>query len=130
MIWQQCQPGVDPERLVFLDETGLSTDLMRRRGWSEGGSRLVDATPCGSWHTNSLVAAIGCRGVQAAMLLDGPMNGVCFTGFCRRFLAPTLEPGQIVVLDNLGSQHVAAAAEVIEAVGCTLCFLPPPTRRT
>ena len=59
------------------------------------------------------------------MLLDGPMNGVCFAGFCRQFLAPTLEPGQIVVLDNLGSHHVAAAAEAIAEVGCELCFLPP-----
>jgi transposase len=111
--------------LVFLDETGLTTDMMRQRGWSFGGQRVLDTAPGGHWHTNTLVSAIHADGVLAAMVLDGPVNGVCFEGFCRDYLAPALRPGQIVVLDNLSSHKSSAAEAWIRQAGARLAYLPP-----
>jgi len=123
-IWRECQPRVDANQLVFLDETGLSTDMARLRGWGWGGQRVIDATPCGRWHTNSLISAITPDGVLAAMLLDGPLNGNWFTHFCDHLLGPVLPPGSMVVLDNLGAHKVSAAATALERIGCSLAFLP------
>ena len=73
-IWQECQPHIDANRLVFLDETGLATDMARLRGWGWGGQRVIDATPCGRWHTNSLISAITLDGVLAAMRRAGELG--------------------------------------------------------
>jgi transposase len=110
---------------VFVDETGLKTDLTRLRGWAEGGERLVEATPGGHWQTNTLVHAVALDGTRAAMVLDGPINGISFTGFCEKFLAPTLHPGDLVVLDNLSSHKSSSAIRAIESVGAKLIYLPP-----
>lgn len=123
--WQECQEHVDPDRLVFLDETGLKTDLTRLRGWSLGGERLVEAIPSGKWHVSTLVQAIALDGTRAAMVLDGPMNGDCFTGFCEWLLAPSLRPGDLVVMDNLSSHRNTAAVRAIESVGAQAIYLPP-----
>lgn len=121
--WCACQETVDAERLVFLDETGLKTDFTRLRGWAEGGNRLVEAIPSSKWQTNTLVHAVALDGTRAAMVLDGPINGESFTGFCEWLLAPTLYPGDFVVMDNLSSPVPAVAA--IEAVGAEVIYLPP-----
>jgi len=123
--WHATQETVDAERLVFLDETGLKTDLTRLRGWAEGGNRLVEAVPSGKWQTNTLVHAIALDGTRAAMVLDGPMNSESFTGFCQWLLAPALHPGDLVVMDNLSSHKSASAVEAIEAVGAEVVYLPP-----
>ncbi len=123
--WQASQEHVDPERLVFLDETGIKTDLTRLRGWAQGGSRLVEAVPGGHWHTNTLVHAVALDGTRAAMVLDGPIDGLTFTGFCEQFLAPTLSPGDLVVLDNLSSHKSSAAVTAIQSVGASMVYLPP-----
>ena len=116
---------IDPERLVFLDETGVKTDLTRRRGWAQSCERLVEAIPGGAWKTSTLVHAVALDGTRAAMVLDGPLNGNCFTGFCQQLLAPTLHPGDWVILDNLSSHKSAAAIEAIERVGAQMIYLPP-----
>jgi transposase len=123
--WHATQETVDAERLVFLDETGLKTDLTRLRGWAEGGNRLVEAVPSGKWQTSTLVHAIALDGTRAAMVLDGPMNGESFAGFCQWLLAPALHPGDLVVMDNLSSHKSASAVEAIEAVGAEVIYLPP-----
>lgn len=123
--WQATQESIDPERLVFLDETGLKTDLTRIRGWAPGGERLVEAVPGGKWHTHTLVQAIALDGVRAAMVLNGPINGESFAGFCEWLLAPALFPGDLVVLDNLSSHHAVRAIQAIEAVGARVVPLPP-----
>lgn len=110
---------------MFLDETGLKTDMTRLRGWAEGGRRLVEAIPSGHWHTHTLVQAVALDGTRAAMILDGPMNALCFHGFCEHFLAPTLHPGDLVVLDNLSSHKSSAAVSAIESVGARMVYLPP-----
>lgn len=116
---------IDPERLVFLDETGLKTDLTRLRGWAFGGERLVEAVPGGKWETSTLVQAVALDGTRAAMVLDGPMNAICFAGFCDWLLAPTLTPGDLVVMDNLSSHRSAAAVRAIESAGAHAVYLPP-----
>lgn len=123
--WQSSQDRIDPERLVFLDETSLKTNLTRLRGWADGGQRLVEAIPAGKWQTNTLVHAIALDGTRAAMVLDGPINGPSFAGFCRWLLAPQLHAGDLLVMDNLSSHKNRSAMEAIEAVGAKVVFLPP-----
>jgi transposase len=122
--WRDCQEEVDPQRLVFIDETGLKTKMTRVRGWAEGGRRLVEAVPGGHWETYTLVHAVALDGTRAAMVLDGPVDSVSFAGFCEHFLAPTLRPGDLVVLDNLSSHKSAAAIATVEAAGASLIYLP------
>jgi transposase len=123
--WRDCQHQVDPERLVFVDETGVKTNLSRIRGWAESGARLVEAMPGGHWGTSTLVHAVALDGTRAAMVLDGPLNSVCFTGFCEQFLAPALRPGDLVVLDNLASHKSSSAVAAVEKVGAKIVPLPP-----
>lgn len=123
--WQASQSQVDAESLVFLDEMGLKTNLTRLRGWAFGGERLVESVPAGHWETNTLVHAISLQGIRAAMVLDGPINALSFSGFCRWLLAPALSPGEIVIMDNLSSHKSAVATAVIESAGARVVFLPP-----
>ncbi|WP_246117958.1 IS630 family transposase [Adhaeretor mobilis] len=123
--WHATQETVDAERLVFLDETCLKTDLTRIRGWAEGEDRLLEAIPSGKWKTNTLVQAVALDGTRAAMVLDGPMNGICFTGFCQWLLAPALHAGDLVVMDNLSSHKSDLAVASIEAVGAEVVYLTP-----
>ena len=115
--WIEYQSQVDPDRLVFVDETGFKTDMHRLRGWTDKGLRLVEAVLGGRWETNTLVHAVSVDGTRAAMVLDGPVDSVSFAEFCKRFLAPALQPGDLVVLDNLSSHKSTAANTAIEAVG-------------
>ena len=108
-----------------MDETGLKTNFTRFRGWAHGGDRLVEAIPGGRWQTNTLVHAIALDGTRAAMVLDGPIEGNCFAGFCEWLLAPSLHPGDLVVMDNLSSHKSSRAVQAIEAVGASVVYLPP-----
>lgn len=123
--WRECQEAVDAQRLVFLDETGIKTNLTRLRGWADSSERLVEAIPGGDWETSTLVHAVALDGTRAAMVLDGPLNGDCFAGFCEQLLAPTLHPGDLVILDNLSSHKSSAAIAAVERVGAELIYLPP-----
>lgn len=99
--------------------------MTRRRGWSLAGQRLVESIPGGHWRTYTLVQAVSVEETRAAMILDGPLNSVSFAGFCEQFLAPALECGDLVVLDNLSSHKSTAAVEAIESVGAKVIYLPP-----
>jgi transposase len=99
--------------------------MSRLRGWAQRGARLVEAAPGGHWHTYTLVHAVALDGTRAAMVLDGPIDSICFAGFCEHFLASTLHPGDLVVLDNLSSHKSSAAVAAVEAVGATMVYLPP-----
>ncbi|MGZ8161231.1 MAG: IS630 family transposase [Methylobacter sp.] len=116
---------LDPARLVFIDETGLDTAMVRRYGWGLCGQRVRGAAPQGHWHTSTFVAALRQRGLAAPMVVAGPMEGALFLAYVREFLCPTLSPGDIVVWDNLSSHQVAGVREAIEAVGAILKPLPP-----
>ncbi len=123
--WFASQPSVDQDRLVFLDETGLRTDLKRTRGWSDIGERLVEPVPNGRWTTCTLLHAIALDGTRAAMVLDGPVNTLSFCGFCEWLLAPSLRAGDIVVMDNLNVHKSLHAPQTVEAVGAHAIYLPP-----
>ena len=123
--WQLNQAGLDPTKLVFIDETWAKTNMTRRRGRCPVGERLVEHVPHGHWKTTTLIAALDHRGIRCGLTVDGAVNGDLFTAFTRRVLVPTLRPGQIVVMDNLSSHKVAGVREAIEAAGCELWFLPP-----
>jgi len=123
--WFDGQPDLDPERLVFIDETGASTKMARLHGRAPRGQRLRVGVPHGHWKTTTFVGALRLGGMTAPMVLDGPMDGAWFVAYVEQVLVPTLSPGDIVVLDNLPAHKAAAAREAIEAVGANLLFLPP-----
>ena len=116
---------VDPNRLVFLDESGAKTNMTRQYGRAPAGQRLLDTIPGGHWNTTTMISAIRLEGVAAAMVTEGATNTLVFTGFIERFLAPVLRPGDIVVMDNLSSHKASCVAEAIEAVGAEVWYLPP-----
>jgi transposase len=124
-IWEHCLPGLDPDRLVFLDESGVNTAMFRRYGRCPRGQRLVDAAPAAHWQSNTLLAGVRLDGVVAPMVLDGPVNGESFAGYVERSLVPELRPGDIVIMDNLPAHKGERVARAIEAAGCRLVYLPP-----
>ena len=99
--------------------------MARLRGRSPRGERCRASVPHGHWKTTTLVAGLRLDGVVAPMVIDGAMNGTAFTAYAIHFLAPTLEPGDIVIMDNLPAHKVAGAREAIEKAGAKLLFLPP-----
>ena len=119
------QPDLDPARLVFIDETGATTKMARLRGRSLRGERCRASVPHGHWKTSTLVAGLRLDGMTAPMVIDGAMNGEAFTAYAEHLLAPTLGPGDIVVMDNLPAHKVKGAREAIEKAGAMLLFLPP-----
>ena len=116
---------MDPERFVFLDETGAATNMVRRYGWGPRRERLVDATPHGHWRTTTFIAGLRSTGLVAPLVLDGPMTGEAFLAYIDQFLASTLAKGDVVVLDNLAAHKVAGVHEAIRATGASLLYLPP-----
>lgn len=119
------QTRLDAKRLVFIDETGASTNMTRRYGRRKRGHRLVYKVPHGHWKTSTFVAALRYNGVTAPLLLDGAMNGEAFLAYVEQILAPTLRRGDIVIMDNVSVHKVAGISEAIEARGATLLYLPP-----
>ena len=116
---------MDPASFVFLDETGASTNMARRYGWSPKGERLVDAAPHGHWKTTTFLAGLRSTGIIAPLVLDGPMTGQAFLAYVEQFLAPVLSPGDVVIMDNLAAHKVAGVREAITAVGASFIYLPP-----
>lgn len=110
---------------VFLDETGVATDLVRRYGRGPRGQRVVDHAPWGRWQMQTVIAGLRVDGLVAPAVLTGPMDGVSFRAYVEQVLVPTLRPGDRVVLDNLSVHKDAASAAAITAAGATLHFLPP-----
>ena len=115
---------IDPSRLVFIDETWTKTNMSPLRGWSKRGERLQAKVPCGHWTTMTFLAALRNDRVEAPWLLKGPINGEGFRLYVDEVLVPTLRPGDIVILDNLGSHKSKAVRQAIRATGARLLFLP------
>lgn len=118
------QPRLDPKRLVFIDETWTKTNMTRTRGWWRRGKRLMAKVPHGHWQTMTFLAALRHDAITAPCVLDGPINGESFAAYVEQILAPTLRPGDIVVMDNLGSHKGDAIRKTIQAAGARLLFLP------
>jgi len=123
--WFDLQPELDPAKLVFIDETGATTKMARLRGRSPRGARCRAAVPHGHWKTTTLVAGLRLDGLTAPMVMDGAMNGEAFAAYAEKFLAPSLSPGDVVVMDNLPAHKVAGARAAIARAGATVLFLPP-----
>jgi len=110
---------------VFIDETWASTNMARLRGRAPRGERLRTGIPHGHWRTTTFVAGLRLTGMVAPMVLDGPINGHAFQAYVDQVLVPELRPGDIVIMDNLGSHKGSAVRAAIEAVGAMLLYLPP-----
>ena len=123
--WFESRPALDPARLIFIDETGLNTKMARLRGRCRRGERLFASIPHGHWCTTTFVAGLRLGGLDAPMLLDGAMNGNAFLAYVRQVLVPTLCPGDIVIMDNLGCHKGVDVRAAIEDAGAELRFLPP-----
>ena len=123
--WRRVTPAIDPARFVFLDESGVATDLLRRYGRSRRGLRVHDHAPHHHWQTSTFVAGLRVTGLTAPTLFDGPMDGECFLAYVDQMLGPTLQAGDIVVMDNLAAHKVEGVRERIEAAGAQLWYLPP-----
>src|SRR5438034_8115142 len=123
--WKKYQGRLDPRRLVFIDETWAKTNMTRRHGRSLRGRRLVAKVPHRRWRTLTFLAALRCDRIEAPCVIDGPINGTSFLAYVEQILLPTLAPGDIVIMDNLGSHKRQAIRRLIRAVGAKLFFLPP-----
>lgn len=123
--WADNQPKLDPDRLVFIDETGTSTNMARLRGRAPRGERLIGKVPHGHWKTTTFVAGLRTTALTAPCVIDGPMNTNAFLAYVEQVLVPTLKPGDIVVMDNLSSHRAPVIRQAIEAAGAKLLYLPP-----
>jgi transposase len=118
------QPGLETGRLVFIDETGVTTNMIRRHGRAPKGKRLVDRTPHGHWKITTCIAALAAQGITAVGTFDGAMNGELFLAWVVSALVPSLAKGDIVIWDNLPCHKNKAARAAIEAAGATIRPLP------
>jgi len=122
--WVREQGFLDPARLVFIDETAVTTNMLRLNGWNPRGKRLVGDAPMGQWETVTFIAGLRQTGIVAPMLIKGAMNGEAFLAYIKQCLAPTLKRKEIVVVDNVSFHKVAGVAEAIQARGAELRYLP------
>jgi transposase len=123
--WRETQPLHDARGYVFVDESGVTTDLLRRYGRSPRGVRLRDHAPCGHWQTHTVIAALRREGLGAPAVFDGPLDNPTFLAYVEQVLVPTLRPGDVVILDNLAIHKQPAVAAALDQVGARLRFLPP-----
>jgi transposase len=124
-VWFEGQLDLDPNRLVFIDETGASTKMARLRGRAPRGQRCRASVPHGHWKTTTLTAGLRRSGLMAPMVLDGPMDGAAFLAYVEQVLVKELIPGDIVVMDNLPAHKVTGVRQAINSVGAHLLYLPP-----
>ncbi len=127
--WIAYQNRIDPSRLVFIDETWTKTNMAplrgwAPRGWAPRGERLQGKAPAGRWKTMTFLAALRHDRVDAPWLIEGPIDGQSFLLYVEKVLVPTLKPGDIVIIDNLGSHKGKAVRQAIRAAGAKLFFLP------
>ena len=124
MQWLKHRIGIDPARLVFIDETWTKTNMAALRGWAPVGERLKAKAPYGHWNTMTFIAALRHDRIEAPWLIDGPINGERFLIYVEKVLVPTLLPGDVVLADNLGSHKSKAVRTAIRKAGAHLIFLP------
>src|SRR5712691_8045747 len=122
--WIREQGMLDPARLVFLDETAVSTNMVRLRGRAPRGVRVIGRVPLGEWKTITFVAALRHNKMTAPMVIEGAMTGEIFLAYVQQCLVPTLRRNDIVVMDNLRAHKVSGIREAIEKAGATVRYLP------
>jgi transposase len=122
--WIEYQDRVDPARLMFIDETWTRTNMAPLRGWARRGSHLIGKIPDGRWRTMTFLAALRHDRITAPWLLEGPIDGESFATYVEKALLPTLRPGDIVIIDNLGSHRGKIVRALIRSAGAKLFLLP------
>jgi transposase len=122
--WAKYQGRVEAERLVFIDETWTRTNMAPLRGWALRGRRLPAKVPHGRWKTMTFLAALRHDRIDAPWFIEGPIDGESFRSYVEKVLLPTLRPGDIVVMDNLGSHKGKIVRQLIRSAGAKLFFLP------
>ena len=115
---------MDGRRFVFLDESGVTTQMVRCFGWAPKGERLVATIPQGHWRTMTFVAGLRADGLVAPFVVEGAMSGALFRAYVEQILAPQLQPGEVVAMDNLSVHKVAGVREAIRAAGASVLYLP------
>jgi transposase len=123
--WREWLPLHDARQYVFVDESGVATDLLRRYARSPRGTRIADHTPCSHWQTHTVIAALRPTALTATAVFDGPIDAITFHAYVEQVLVPTLRPGDVVVLDNLAAHKQPEVRAAIEHAGAHLRFLPP-----
>lgn len=123
--WRRLQDRLDPRRLVFIDETWIKTNMAPQRGWGPKGKRLLGFAPHGHWRTLTFLGALRCDRLTAPCVFDGPINGESFRAYVEQQLVKVLKPGDIVVMDNLGSHKAPTIRQMIRKAGARLWYLPP-----
>lgn len=121
----QALGDIAPEKLIFLDESGVSTQMTRRYARGMGGARIAEGTPQGHWKILTLLGAMSTRGLLATMTIEAATDGDIFLAYLDQVLCPKLRPGDVVVMDNLSAHKVKGVRQRIEAVGAGLLYLPP-----
>ena len=112
-------------RIGFIDETSLKTNMAKTTGWFPKGERLIDHAPFGHWNTQTFIAALRHDRLDAPWVIDGAMNRELFELYVETQLVPTLQTGDVIILDNLSSHKSPKAADAMRAVGAWFLFLPP-----
>jgi transposase len=116
---------LNPGKLIFLDETWTTTNMVRRYGRAPCGERLVEAVPHGHWHISTYIGGLRESGMVAPCVIDGAVDGEVFLAYVEQILVAELQPGDTVIMDNLSSHKVAGVRDAIEAAGASLLYLPP-----
>jgi len=112
-------------RIGFIDETSLKTNMVKTTGRAPKGERLVDHAPFGSWQTQTFIAALRHDRLDAPWVINGPINGDLFDTYVETQLAPTLQKGDVIILDNLSVHKSPKAAQTLRDIGCWFLPLPP-----
>jgi len=123
--WCARRSHLPADKLVFIDETSLKTNLIRMYGRARRGERVVDYAPHGHWKTTTLVSALRSHELTAPMVIDGALDGSLFLAYVEQVLLPTLRSGDVVVLDNLSSHKSKRVQELIESARASVAYLPP-----
>jgi len=123
--WWELVNEIDPACRVFLDESGVTTNMTRRYPWGPRSEPVREAVPAGHWRTMTVLAALTIDGVLASMSIASPTDGDVFLAFVEQGLAPRLQPGHVVILDNLAAHKVDGVRQLIESRAPTVLYLPP-----
>ncbi|NNJ26005.1 IS630 family transposase [Alienimonas chondri] len=122
--WAAWLKTLDPDRIVFLDETWAKDNMTRTHGRCGRGVRLYEGVPCRRWTTTTFLGAMRSTGFVAPLCVDGPINGPVFLAWVRQHLRRELKAGDVVVMDNLSAHKVRGVREAIEAAGARVAYLP------
>lgn len=116
---------IPSERLIYLDESGVSTQMTRRYGRARNGRRVPDAVPGGDWKMLTILGAMNHEGMLAAMTIEAATDGDVFLEFLDQVLCPKLKPGDVLIMDNLSAHKVEGVKDRVQATGARLLYLPP-----